>query len=53
MVELEAGQLLEHLPADAPLESLPESADGFGTSPESLRVHAPPDLYLLNSTLLI
>jgi len=52
-IAIDAGQLLEHLPADAPLELLPESADGFGTSPELLLAHAPPDLYLLNSALLI
>jgi hypothetical protein len=52
-VEPVTGQVLEFLPSNPSPEALPEAAAVFSASDELPLVHAPPDLYLLNSVLLI
>jgi len=52
-VEPNTGPLLEFFPAIPSPEALPEPAAVLITSGDLPLVHAPPDLYLLNSILLI
>lgn len=52
-IDLDIAQLVAPAPAHA-VEVVPEPAvAAFAPAAEGMAIHAPPDLYLLNSTLLV